>query len=245
MQANVYSIDGTPLTSERFDQIQDLFVRALEQGETGRAAFLQQACAGDEQLRREVESLLAEEPRAGNFMEGTLDAVARELISAHQRLTPGVRIGHYEITSFLDAGGMGEEDRALDVGEDRERTGDVLHAAIVRGGDRLWLQLEKTLEDVTILDGLENGNLLGDEHLREARIEMTGGAAAHDGERTGASAAVVRDLDDVPDLLQPCGQDHRLALHPPRHAASVPALAQLVERSQHARPHADHIREAD
>src|SRR5678815_5039125 len=55
MQANVYSIDGTPLTSERFDQIQDLFVRALEQGETGRSAFLQQACAGDEQLRREVE----------------------------------------------------------------------------------------------------------------------------------------------------------------------------------------------
>src|SRR5215471_10108471 len=114
MQAHVYSIDGTPLSPERFNQVQDLFVRALEHTASGRAAFLQQACAGDEQLRREVESLLAEEPRAHNFMEGTLDEVARELISSHQRLTPGVRIGPYEITSFLDAGGMGEVYRARD-----------------------------------------------------------------------------------------------------------------------------------
>ena len=137
MQANVYSIDGTPLTSERFDQIQDLFVRALEQGETGRAAFLQQACAGDEQLRREVESLLAEEPRASNFMEGTLDAVARELISAHQRLTPGVRIGHYEITSFLDAGGMGEVYRARDTRLKRDVAIKVLSSEWSQDADRV------------------------------------------------------------------------------------------------------------
>jgi eukaryotic-like serine/threonine-protein kinase len=137
MQANVYSIDGTPLSPERFDQLQDLFVRALEQGEAGRAAFLQQACAGDEALRREVDSLLAEEPRAGNFMEGTLDAVARELISTHQRLTAGVRIGHYEITSFLDAGGMGEVYRARDTRLKRDVAIKVLSSEWSQDADRV------------------------------------------------------------------------------------------------------------
>jgi hypothetical protein len=87
--------------------VQDLFVRALDTARQAAPRSSRQLAPGDEKLRREVESLLAEEPRANNFMEGTLDAVARELIATHQRLTRGVRIGHYEITSFLDAGRNG------------------------------------------------------------------------------------------------------------------------------------------
>jgi len=46
------------MTPERLRQIEDLFHRALEKHESQRAAFLHDACAGDDSVRREVESLL-------------------------------------------------------------------------------------------------------------------------------------------------------------------------------------------
>jgi eukaryotic-like serine/threonine-protein kinase len=49
------------MTPERLRQIEDLFHRALEKTESQRAAFLDEACAGDEPMRREVESLLNQE----------------------------------------------------------------------------------------------------------------------------------------------------------------------------------------
>ena len=43
---------------KRWGQLARLHRAALEREEGQRAAFLQEACAGDEELRREVESLL-------------------------------------------------------------------------------------------------------------------------------------------------------------------------------------------
>lgn len=43
---------------ERWKQVEQLYHASLEQEKEQRGAFLQQACAGDEALRREVESLL-------------------------------------------------------------------------------------------------------------------------------------------------------------------------------------------
>ena len=46
---------------ERWQEIERLYHLALEREESRRAEFLDQACGGDEALRREVESLLAYE----------------------------------------------------------------------------------------------------------------------------------------------------------------------------------------
>jgi hypothetical protein len=51
------------MTHERFIQLQEVYDRALACDEGRRSSFLHDACAGDEELRREVESLLAEEKR--------------------------------------------------------------------------------------------------------------------------------------------------------------------------------------
>ena len=72
---------------ERWEQVAQLHRAALKIEKDGRAAFLQKACAGDEELRREVESLLALEADAENFMEGSaLQEVAKQL-AAEQRPT--------------------------------------------------------------------------------------------------------------------------------------------------------------
>ena len=49
------------MTPERWQQIERLLHAALTHNSTERAAFLDQACAGDLTLRQEVESLLAHE----------------------------------------------------------------------------------------------------------------------------------------------------------------------------------------
>jgi hypothetical protein len=93
------------VTSEHFDRVRDLYSRAVEISASRRAGFLDQECLGDVELRREVESLLAENERLGTFLEEpALETAARNMVSARKSWT-GKRVGHYEILSFLDAGG--------------------------------------------------------------------------------------------------------------------------------------------
>jgi len=47
------------MTPERWQQVKELFRSALEQTVEERSAYLERACAGDDDLRAEVESLLA------------------------------------------------------------------------------------------------------------------------------------------------------------------------------------------
>jgi hypothetical protein len=49
------------MTPERFAQIEEVFCRAAELAPVERTEFLDKACASDTDLRREVESLLAEQ----------------------------------------------------------------------------------------------------------------------------------------------------------------------------------------
>src|SRR5437867_1783451 len=59
----------TSMPAERSQRIEQLYHAARERDPGQRDAFLQQACAGDEALRREVESLLAEEAGMKSFLE--------------------------------------------------------------------------------------------------------------------------------------------------------------------------------
>jgi hypothetical protein len=56
---------------ERWQQIEKLYHSALKQEASRRTAFLQEACPGDEDLRREVESLLAQPPQAESSIEAS------------------------------------------------------------------------------------------------------------------------------------------------------------------------------
>src|SRR4029450_11577302 len=94
---------------ERWQQINDLFQSAAERASQERAAFFEEACHGDERLRREVESLIACDERAENFIELPALEVALELLTNDRAgAMVGESIGHYRIESLVGAGGMGE-----------------------------------------------------------------------------------------------------------------------------------------
>jgi serine/threonine-protein kinase len=69
------------MTSERWQQINDLFQLAAERAPEERTTFLQAACQGDKALRREIESLIASYERAENFIESPAFEVAPELLT--------------------------------------------------------------------------------------------------------------------------------------------------------------------
>ena len=97
------------MKAERWKQVNDLFQSAVERAPGERAAFLHEACHGDEGLRREVDSLLTSYERAENFIELPAFEVAPELVTNDRAgALVGKVFGHYRIESLIGVGGMGE-----------------------------------------------------------------------------------------------------------------------------------------
>src|SRR5271169_463769 len=93
---------------ERWSQIEKLYhsAAALQPGE--RSAFLERSCGGDAELRQEVESLLAHEQQAENFIESPALEVAADLVAHNkQQSMVGRKVSHYRIVALLGEGGMG------------------------------------------------------------------------------------------------------------------------------------------
>jgi len=109
------------MESERWQQVDKILEAALEQEESERSAFLEKACAGDESLRKEVESLLLAHNRAGDFMEEPpLEVGVAGLAKAQSQSLIGSQLHSYKILSLLGVGGMGEVFLAQDTTLDRK-----------------------------------------------------------------------------------------------------------------------------
>ena len=84
------------MTPERWQKIEELYHAALKLEAGERADFLLQACAGDEDLRREVESLLASDAQAESFLESpVLEVAARALVAEGTPSLVGRKLGAY------------------------------------------------------------------------------------------------------------------------------------------------------
>jgi hypothetical protein len=108
--------------TDRWQQIERICQSALELGESRRRAFLDEACAGDEELRREMKSLLQFDSRGGRFIEQSALEVAAKMIAQEKpESLLGQQLGFYQILSLLGAGGMGVVNKAKDTKLDRLR----------------------------------------------------------------------------------------------------------------------------
>jgi serine/threonine-protein kinase len=101
------------MTPERWRLLQAAFERKPAE----RSTFLERECAGDPELRADVESLLASEKPAQSFLEANVFEDAASLLEVEDKdgSLLGRHIGPYSIQRQLGAGGIGEVYLAQDV----------------------------------------------------------------------------------------------------------------------------------
>jgi serine/threonine protein kinase/TolB-like protein/Flp pilus assembly protein TadD len=97
-------------SSTRWQRLQALFYEAVELKPEARSAFLEQNCAGDAELRKEVEALLDAAKKPMDFLQQPVVDAAHQMMveSRREMVAAGTQFAHYRILSTLGAGGMGE-----------------------------------------------------------------------------------------------------------------------------------------
>ncbi|HEV7859098.1 MAG TPA: serine/threonine-protein kinase [Pyrinomonadaceae bacterium] len=97
------------MTPERWLEVEDVLQAALDRPPHERDSFLDQACAGDDELKSEAAALVRAHDEAGNFIERPAIAQdARIMFGDQPDLNIGRVVGPYNIIERLGAGGMGD-----------------------------------------------------------------------------------------------------------------------------------------
>lgn len=141
----------------RWNRVEDLFHQAAEIAPAGRPEFLDRVCGDDEELRGEVESLLAADARPHNLVPAAVAQAIQDLPSDADEDSEliGKRIGHYSIAGLIGKGGMGSVYRA--VREDDFRM-QVAIKLLKRGTDT-EIALTRFRIERQILAGLQHPNI--------------------------------------------------------------------------------------
>jgi serine/threonine protein kinase len=91
--------------SENWERVQNLFLEALELRPEERGVFLDRTCAGEEAVRREVESLLAHDGAGEQHIAEALGDTAQSLFESEN--LNGTRLGVWRVLKEIGRGGMG------------------------------------------------------------------------------------------------------------------------------------------
>ena len=207
-----------PMEPDRRNRISNLYHAALMRGLGERSAFVKQACAGDEALLQEVESLLGYEAASARFLETpAVEVVPGSLAAAHVKTEMvGRQFGPYKILAPLGAGGMGEVYRARDSKLGREVAIKVLPAHFTADPERR-ARFAREARSLATLNHPHIGAIYG---LEEAEgvtalvLELVEGPTLADRLERGPlpvsdALAIARQIADALDAAHEKGIVHR------------------------------------
>ena len=144
------------MTPERWRQIDSIFEQASELSAQERDSFLKSACGNDEELRREVESLLSGDHFSGSFFSTAIHAAAQSLASTSIDDLVGREIGSYRLTGLIGRGGMAEVFLAV---RDDDQYQQQVAIKLVRRGMITDFMLDRFRHERQMLATLEHPNI--------------------------------------------------------------------------------------
>jgi serine/threonine protein kinase/tetratricopeptide (TPR) repeat protein len=145
-------IEKTPamaVSPESRRKIETVYQSALELDPAGRGPYLDRACEGDQDLRREVESLLSVHETGDRVTSPDNQAASKS------SAVIGQSIAHYKILSLLGRGGMGEVYLARDTRLDRKVALKILPADLAANQDRM----RRFVQEAKAAAGLNHPNI--------------------------------------------------------------------------------------
>jgi len=142
---------------ERWQQVLEVLDIAIALAAPERSSYLDTTCAGDPELRREVESLLLSHEQAGRvfLMEPAVDLTVAPSTDGKQARV-GRRIGVYQIVEEIGRGGMGEVYRAFRADGQYDQQ---VAIKLVRAGLDTSSILERFRNERQILASLDHPNI--------------------------------------------------------------------------------------
>jgi len=152
---------------DRVTDVLRLCEEALARRAADRAAYLDEACGGDTELRRDVERLVARQSAPAGFLDSPPWAEPRP------RLERGTRLGAYEIEDLIGAGGMGEVYKAVDLRLARTVAIKVLPPGLSHSGE-LRARFEREAKTIA---GLNHPHICTLHDIGEASPSARGGLA--------------------------------------------------------------------
>lgn len=145
------------MANNRWQKVKEVFHAALERAPDERPAFLAEACAGDEALRKDVESLIEAHEKEGSFIDSpAFELAAGWLTDDAADSLKGQQINHYRILEVLGAGGMGEVYLAQDMRLGRNIALKLLPASFTNDTDRL----QRFQQEARAASALNHPNIL-------------------------------------------------------------------------------------
>src|SRR5687768_10060067 len=100
--------------SERWHEIKDILYKALEMEPAERSSFLDKVCGKDNELRQEIESLIAAHGAAERLESPALEMIAADVSNEVTNELAGKSLGHYQVIEKIGSGGMGDVYAARD-----------------------------------------------------------------------------------------------------------------------------------
>jgi serine/threonine protein kinase/Tol biopolymer transport system component len=146
------------MTPERWQRIEKLYQGARARSAVDRSLFLAEACADDDAMRRDVESLLAESGSDDGFLaQPALAMSARSVSDLVLTRMVGTSLAGYQLKALLGTGGMGEVYEGHDPKLGRNVAIKILPAAFTSHPDRL-ARFER---EARMLASLNHPNICG------------------------------------------------------------------------------------
>ncbi len=163
------------MTPEQYRRVGELYHAALELAPEARSGFLAASCGGEDELRREVESLIEAdeqaEERADGFISAKVAGVAAVMAAQQKNHSLiGRNISHYQVLSLIGAGGMGEVYLAQDTRLGRKVALKLLPRAFTHDQERL----RRFEQEALATSALNHPNILTVYDIGTAPTELDG-----------------------------------------------------------------------